>query len=213
MPRPIPTSVCHFTHIDHLAAIVEHGLLCDSRARAAGHLTTEAGEPRIKAQRAKRTVKAGSGGVVADYVPFYFHSRSPMLYSIRHGGVPTFTGDAHDLVYLRSSVETLIDFGLPLVFTDRNATLEICRHTDQLGELDGLVDWQVMRAKMWNNTGQYPDRVERRMAECLVHDRVPWEAFTEISVYDAAREQRVLAVLDRVGGHRPPVSVVPKAYF
>lgn len=213
MPRPIPTLVCHFTHIDHLATIIEHGLLCDSRAHEVGLLTAEAGEPRIKQRRARRAVPLDPGGVVADYVPFYFSSRSPMLYSIQHGGVPGFTGDAHDLVYLRSSVETLIDFGLPLVFTDRNAALRITRHADQVGELDDLVDWQVMRARMWNNTDQDPDRVERRMAECLVHGRVPWEAFTEISVYDAARQERVLAILGRVGGHHPPVSVVPKAYF
>lgn len=213
MPRPIPTTVCHFTHLDHLASIAEHGLLSDTRARAAGYLTAEAGEPRIKQRRARRVVTAGPGGVVADYVPFYFRSRSPMLSAIHNGRVPTFTGNTHDFVYLLSTVEALLGHGLPLVFTDRNAALAVTRHADRLDDLDELVDWEVMKARYWANTDDDRDRKERRMAECLVHDRVPWGAFTGLAVHDAARERRVREILDRLGGHQPSVSVVPDAYF
>lgn len=213
MPRPIPTPVCHFTHLDHLATIARHGLLSDTRARATGLLTTEAGEPRIKQRRTRQAVTAGPGGVVADYVPFYYRSRSPMLYSIRHGNVPAFTGDTHDFVYLLTTVETLIGHGLPLVFTDRNAALAVSSHTDRLADLDELVDWEVMASRYWANTDDDRDRKERRMAECLVHDRVPWEAFTGLAVHDQARQRRVREILDRLDGHHPPVRVVPDAYF
>ncbi|RRQ27383.1 DUF4433 domain-containing protein [Rhodococcus sp. Eu-32] len=213
MPRPIPTTVCHFTHIEHLPTIAGHGLLSDTRAQAGGLLTTEAGEPRIKRRRARRAVRMSRGGVVADYVPFYYRSRSPMLSAIHNGRVPTFTGDTHDLIYLLSTVETLLDHGLPLVFTDRNASLELAAYSDSLEELDDLVDWEVIRARYWANTEDDPDRKERRMAECLVHDHVPWEAFTGIAVYDAARERRVREILDRLDGNQPPIRVTPDAYF
>ena len=151
MSRPIPTPIGHFTHIDHLPTIAAHGLMSDSRAQARGFVTTEAGNPGIKARRRERRVFVGVGGVVADYVPFYFRSRSPMLYAIHCGNVPTFTGNEYDLAYLVTTVERLIELGLRPVFTDRNAALAVCRHTDELSDLNDLVDWNVMQATMWAN--------------------------------------------------------------
>jgi hypothetical protein len=116
VPRPIPTYVVHFTHVDNLVGIVIDGLVCD--AHSAGHLVTEAGEPRIKRRRKRRTVTVGPGGVVADYVPFYFAPRSPMMSSIHHRSVATFTGDEHDLVYLVTTVERLIDRGHDTAMVD-----------------------------------------------------------------------------------------------
>lgn len=213
MPRPIPTPVGHFTHIDHLPTIATRGLMSNTRAQADGLLTTEAGNVSIKARRRERPVSAGPGGVVSDYVPFYFKSRSPMLYSIHRGNVPTFTGDEYDLVYLVTTVETLIEHGLRPVFTDRNAALTFCKHSDLLPDLDALVDWDVMEATMWNNTPDDPDRMERRMAECLVHDLVPWKALTQIVVYDETRAERVRTALATLELAIPPILVGPRSYF
>ena len=49
---------------------------------SADRLTTEVGQPDIKLKRRHRVVPIDPGGVVADYVPFYFAARSPMLGSI-----------------------------------------------------------------------------------------------------------------------------------
>lgn len=213
VPRPIPTSIGHFTHIAHLPTIAAHGLMSDTRTQASGLVTTQAGNLSIKARRRERPVSAGAGGVVADYVPFYFKSRSPMLYAIHCGNVPTFSASEYDLVYLLTTVENLIDRGISPVFTDRNAALTFCKHSDRLSDLDTLVDWEVMAAKMWANTPDDRDRMERRMAECLVHGTVPWGAFTDIVVHDATRAARVRADLDRLGVACPPISVRPGSYF
>lgn len=158
-------------------------------------------------------MRAEPGGVVADYVPFYFASRSPMLYSIHAGGVPSFTGDSHDIVYLMSTVEQLRSAGLSLVFTDRNAVLELALHSAQVSDLDTLVDWELMRATYWADTDADPDRKERRMAECLVHRSVPWSAVTSIAVFDEARRARTGQILDSLAVDNPPIRVSPKFYF
>lgn len=213
MPRPIPTPVGHFTHIDHLPTIAVNGLLCDTHAQKTGLLTTEAGNPGIKARRRERMVTTPGGGSVSDYVPFYFKSRSPMMFAIHCGNVATFTGDEHDLVYLLTTVEILIEHGLSPVFTDRNAALAVTKYSEDIAELDNLVDWEVMKLRIWRNTDEDPDRVERRMAECLVFEQVPWEAFTEIVVHDSTREARVQTDLDTLGIAIPPIHVSPDSYF
>ena len=73
-------------------------------------------------------------------------------------------------------------------------------------------DWDLMRAKYWGNTDEEPDRRERRMAECLVHGRVPWDAFTEVVARTetcAASARDTLASL----GKSTPVAVRPSWYF
>jgi hypothetical protein len=212
LPRPIPTRVAHFTHLDNLARIAVGGLRCDNAAWD-GPSITEVGEPSIKARRRQRRVRVEPGGVVADYVPFYFAARSPMLYLINAGGVSSFSGDSHDIVYLMSTIEQLQAAGLSLVFTDRNAVLELAQHSAQVEDLDTLVDWKLMGATYWANTDDDPDRKERRMAECLAHRAVPWSAFARIAVFDEARRIRVRQILDSVAIDSPPIDVRPEFYF
>jgi len=65
-PRPNPTWVLHFTHIDHLPTIIEHGLKADSLT-SRGQVTREAGNPSIKEKRRLRKVEVEPRGVVADF--------------------------------------------------------------------------------------------------------------------------------------------------
>ncbi|MCA1704198.1 MAG: DUF4433 domain-containing protein [Actinobacteria bacterium] len=196
MPRPVPTPLYHFTSIHHLASIIERGLLCDNGA-AADLLTVEVGNRGIKERRQRRTVPVGPRGVVADYVPFYFAPRSPMLYAIAMGNVPEYTGGMEPLVYLVTTVDRLAELGLSMLFTDRNAVLTAAYFTPNLADLDTLIDWPLMGAMMWNNTPSEPDRMERRMAECLVHRQVPWRAITYVAACTPARAAEARATLAR----------------
>ena len=76
------TRVFHFTHIDNLSTIVREGLHCDSTVKGSGLLQQEVSNQDIKSMRRAREVPIPPGGVVADYVPFYFAPRSPMMYAI-----------------------------------------------------------------------------------------------------------------------------------
>lgn len=147
--RPTPIAVGHFTH---LSTILQLGLLSDTAARRAGLIQTEIGNQEIKEMRRRRAVPVPPGGVVADYAPFYYAPRSPMMYLIDRGGVSSYAAGCDQLIYLMTTVERLAELGARLVFTDRNAVLGITEFTDDLARLDTLVDWSLMQAVMWNNT-------------------------------------------------------------
>jgi hypothetical protein len=126
MTTPQRGLLFHFTHLANLASIALDGLSCDSVARN-GHLQVEVGMQEIKLRRRSRAVPIEPGGVISDYVPFYFAARSPMLYVIWRGQVPTYQAGQEDVVYLVTSIEEIIESGVDLVFTDRNATLGYAR--------------------------------------------------------------------------------------
>lgn len=212
MSRPIPTPVFHFTHIDHLGDVAAHGLLSDSAARARGLVSTEVGNREIKERRRRRVVPVAPGGVVADYAPFYFAPRSPMMFAIDRGNVAEYSGGISSLVYLVTTIERLHDLRCEVLTTDRNAVLGYATFHRDLDALDAGIDWPLMSARMWNNTVEEPDRMERRMAECLVHEAVPWEAFAEIHVRHAERRTQVEELLG-VGIAAEHVHVTPDWYF
>ncbi|MGH9223382.1 MAG: type II toxin-antitoxin system toxin DNA ADP-ribosyl transferase DarT [Acidimicrobiales bacterium] len=193
MPRPQPTLLYHFTHVDNLPAIAAGGLLCQTAGTE--RCSVEAGNRRIKARRSARPVPVAPRGVVADYAPFYFAPRSPMLSAIHNGQVPEYAEGQDPLAYLVTTVERLVATGAQLVFTDRNAVLDLARFTTEVDDLDGLVDWQLMRARYWFNTPDDPDRKERRMAECLVHEAVPWDAFIGVAARNRMRQRQAKAAL------------------
>jgi len=198
--------------VEHLLTIVGSGLHCVRRAQGDGLLAIEVGDTGIKARRATRVVPVDPGGAVADYVPFYFATRSPMMYSIAMGNVPGYADGTGRLVYLATTVERLVELGLDVVLSDRNAVLDYAEFV-RLGEGepdDEFIDWPLMDQVMWNNTEQHPDRMERRMAECLVHGTVPWEAFMAVG----AKSQTVNdEAATAIGDGGPDVLVRPRWYF
>jgi|SRR5665213_1550796 len=212
MSRPVPTTVLHFTHVNHLASIVEHGLVADSVAQAAGLLEVEVGNVGIKQARDDRAVPIAPFGAVAHYVPFYFAPRSPMMFAIERGNVSTYAGGCDDLVYLVTTAERLFEAGLLVLFTDRNAVLAVTSFASTLEEAEELIDWPLMRERYWGNTSDDPDRRERRMAECLVYSKVPFEVFGGVVAKNQRCATLAQGTLDSLGLDTP-VSVRPGWYF
>ena len=212
----------HFTHLDNLGDLLDLGaLLSDTEVRNASLLSVEAGHQGIKDRRRRVPVSCEPGGVVADYVPFYFSARSPMMYSLWRGNVPTFTGTVEDLVYLVTDVPTLVAANMSCVFSDRNAAVAFADFSNDVAVLGDLasnspqsdfVDWDLMKSRQWNTTEQHPDRMERRMAEALVYEQMPLELLRGVGVVDERRKSLVEQMFDDAGYDIPTV-VRPDWYY
>lgn len=125
--------VYHFTHVDNLSALLDEGALLADGILPRSFLTADVGDAGVKSARRRRAVPVPPGGVVADYVPFYFAPRSPMLYRIacdHRDRVPGRYREGEDpLVYLVSSVERVAASGAPWLATDGNAAAAVSHFT------------------------------------------------------------------------------------
>ncbi len=213
MTTPRRGLLFHFTHIDNLASVMSSGLICDSAVVSSKTRYVEVGNRNIKDRRRNRRVPLSPYGVVADYVPFYFAARSPMLYSIYRDNVPTYHGGQHEVIYLVSRIDIVVRQGLNFAFTDRNAALNAAQWSCNLAELDTMIDWRLMESPMWyHEQDEVEDRREKRMAEFLIYRRVPWTAMLGIAVKSDVQYRQTREVLAKAGVESL-VKIRPDWYF
>lgn len=135
-----------------------------------------------------------------------------MLYRIALGGVEQYSDGQDPLVYLVTTIGYVVDAGLPWVFTDGNCAASWVDYYDDLSELDHVVDWTLMRATMWSNTADDPNRAARRAAEFLVHERLPIGLVRQFVTRTQDTRVEVEALLGEAD-LRIPVVVRPAWYY
>ncbi|MBZ4334350.1 DUF4433 domain-containing protein [Corallococcus sp. AS-1-12] len=209
------TDIYHFTHITNIEAIIrDGGLMSDSECIRIGRTAVRSGNAEIKQRRLAKAIESGvgMGGVVGDYVPFYFAPRSPMLYKIMRGNVPGVDPDQDPLVYCVACAE---DFSPPeFVITDGNAAHDFSSHYGDHAALSTCIDWRLMRDAIWKNTEEDGDRMRRRMAEFLVNRFVSWPRVAGLVTRIPATRDAIRALYSKLKpAHQPPVSVRPDWYY
>ena len=113
-----------------------------------------------------KPVPCGPGGTIHDYVPFYFAPRSPMLYTINRGNVPSCDYRQSDIVHLVSEAQLIRDQARPFVFSDIHAALHYARFFGNLCDLD-QIEWRIFFEApqrdgyciSWYNTHTNPQHV------------------------------------------------------
>lgn len=206
------TAIYHITHIDNLKLVIEHGgLYCDSEMcdKKLNHVGIAYNH--IKERRAKKKVPLPPDGTLADYVPFYFAPRSPMLYAIHTGYVEGYSGGQEAVLHLVSSADAVKEKALKFVFTDGHAEMAISSFYKELSKLD-QIDWNIMEATWWNDTDADGDRKRRRQAEFLVYQFFPWGLIEKIGVKNEGMAREVRAIVSGLK-HRPVVTIQEKWYY
>ncbi len=189
------TAIYHITHIRNLPNILkDNGLWCDRLATQRGLAFVNIAHPHIKERRMQKQVPCAPGGCVADYVPFYFAPRSPMLYAIHRRNVAAYQEGQALILHLVSTVEAVQTAGIPFVFTDGHAEMDLSRFFTSLTALN-QVDWDVMKSRYWNDTPQDGDRKRRRQAEFLVQRFFPFNLFHAIGVMNQTVADQVRALI------------------
>ncbi|GEN28052.1 hypothetical protein HVA01_16980 [Halovibrio variabilis] len=172
--NPQKALIWRITHRQNLPWILVNGLHAGHHGMRASEWVVIGNEELIN-RRAHRDVPRAPGGVLNDYVPFYFTPFSPMMYNIHtgRGGVKTVANA--DIVILVSSLHKVAELGLPFVFTDRHAYPVTANYFNDLDNLSAI-DWPLLQQRNFQRDPDDPEKIERYQAEALIHKYVPIQA-------------------------------------
>ena len=214
MPAPSNPKVYHITHLNNLPKIISSGRLYSDAAivRQVG-VHAKVGMGKLKAARFERPVTCHGGTFVSDYVPFYFCSRSVMLYILSRGNHDEveYKGGQDPILHLEADFHSVIDAadakGVPWAVSLSNAASRYATFRTGPAALDEL-DWECIGATQWSR----PDVREHKQAEFLVHRSFPWARVDRLGVRNATVHQQVRTHLLKAE-HQPPVEVQPAWYY
>jgi len=205
--------IYHFTHAKNLPKILNSGCIyCKNRFPTELEVV-DVSHQTVQEKRRAKQVGCEPGGILHDYVPFYFATRSPMMYVISRGNVEGRSSDTIGLVYLVSSVQRVQEANLRFAFSDGHPTKAFSRFYNDVAHLD-KVDWEVMATRYWNDTQEDPDKSRRRQAEFLVNESFPWDAVEFLAVKNSELKNRLESyMMTKWPGKVRPVKVRSSWYF
>lgn len=219
---PNPIRLFHITAIDNLDTICRSGsLICKSECDANAVAYNNIAHAGAQGSRSTKLVPNPPGGLIHDFVPFYFAPRSPMLFAINGGRVDGCAYKQADILHFETTVERVVADNDDIVFYDRNATYGYSEASTDISDLADHVDWNIMTDRprldgfckyFQDSYPNYPDRLERRMAEFLVKQGVELKCMTRIGVISEEKAEIVRAILQQ-NGVELTVDVITDWYF
>ena len=209
------------THVDNLTGILNKGMLL-AKNQVKKHQRISIASEEVQSRREKHLVTKPPGGVLHDYVPFYFAPRAPMLYCNFRGSIPN-ACDQNDIIYLVTTAQEIAETN-SFVFYDRHAVLNYAECYNKLEDLKEI-DWRIFfeapllggYAKYWQdrndvNRPHWRMRREIRQAEFLVHKSLNFATVHSISVQNETVKKQVIDALTPFD-YSLDVIVKPEWYF
>lgn len=195
------------THIDNVAHLLIHGITHKDSVNANPDFTPIGDNSLISS---RGNFNLGNGRTLGEYIPFYFGTRTPMLFVIQNGfnGVtPTLP---QNIVYCVSSVQKILDAEMDFIFTDGHA---IDLFTNQftpadVPDLETLIDFAAVKARDWNS-GTDLDLKRRKQAEFLLSGDLPFKFISGFIVYNENAKNRLL----QIGVPENQIHINNNAYF
>lgn len=215
MSMPMPTPIVRFTHIDNLPVYLRRGCIhAPNCVPDDGLIYRTIHNEEIQSVRHRTEIPCGPGGVIHDYVPFYFGYLSPMLFQLHTGQVQGYSEGQRPLIYLISTIQKMKELKNSFVFSDGHGIARITNWYDNLERLH-TVDWQIVNERYWADDHEKDmDRQRRKQAEFLVYRSCSWSAVLGIAVIDSSTKIQVENILQQFPTElRCPVYIKPNWYY
>ncbi len=195
------------THIENIPHILQNGIT---------HLTSTNANPNFipigdnSLIATRNDFLLNNGRRLGDYIPFYFGTRTPMLYVVQKGFNMVAPTLAENIVYCVSSVQKIIDLQLDFVFTDGHA---VDRFSSQytmsdIQNLHAIIDKNAIHNKYWKDENDL-DRKRRKEAEFLVLGDIARDAILGFLVYNENAKKRMI----KFGANAANVHIKSDYYF
>jgi hypothetical protein len=207
--------IYHITHMRNMSQIVRAGVIWSNAKQIELGLDCEVvGMPKIKYRRLHELeVHCHPGTKVGEYVPFYFCSRSIMLYILYKGNHPdlTYADGQGPIVHLQADLIRTIEWAeqhaVRWAFSDRNAGTCVARFYNSIGDFDEI-NWGAVASTDFHDM----TIKEGKQAEFLMYESFPLELIEKIGVRDTAAMEAVCRALSE-SDYQPLVHAEPSWYY
>ena len=210
MTVPETIRLYHIVHVDKLTSIIADGALwSDASVRGNPRPGTTVGMPRLKERRLAHPLTSRAGLTVGACVPFYFSPRSVMLYLLHRGNQVEYKGGQEPIVHLVVDLHEVVEWaegqGRRWAFTLSNAASGYFEDRADLAQL-GEIDWEAVKSRDWQAVR------DRKQAEFLVEQAVPWSLVRGVGVQTERMAHRVAGIISKAG-EKTPTKVIQKWYY
>ena len=194
------------THIDNIPHIVRCGLVRASSPLHDEHYVS-IGDNQVIERRNERPV---NGYRLCDYIPFYFGTRSPMLYVIQHGYNGVCRVEPENIVYCVVRIDDLISNNVDCIFTDGHALSKLTKFYEKnlLSSINEIVKYDDVYSAQWNLESDL-DLKRRKEAELLIKVDLAPQYVKGYVVYNEIAKQRLV----KMGITLEKIVVAPSCYF
>ncbi len=214
MAVPAQPKIYHIVHVDRLASIIaDGGMRSDAEMAQRPGGGTTIGMGGIKQRRLGLPITCHNGLAVGGCVPFYFCSRSLMLYVIHCANHPelAYRGGQEPIVHLEADLRGTVAWANTKArrwaFSLSNAGAYYAQFRPRLDDL-GEINW----AAVASNDFRSADVKEGKQAEFLVESEFPWDLVDRIGVISQGIAQRVSSAMQGVK-HRPRIEIKRDWYY
>jgi len=213
MTVPAQPKIYHIVHVDRLPSIIDDECLwCDAEVERRKPPGTPIGMTSIKQRRlSELTLDSYPNLHVGDCVPFYFCSRSIMLYLIRMGNHPelAYRGGQESIVHMEADLHTVIEWAennnKRWAFTLTNAGSRFFEDRCDLEQLNEI-DWTAVQSTQWRQCK------DGKQAEFLIENSFSLELVSRIGVKSQRVFHRVHEAL-RDSVQKPLVEIKSDWYY
>lgn len=202
MPDLSKIYLYRMTHIDNIPHILQFGFTHASSENA-NKAYAPIGDGSLIATRRNRQLE--NGKMLGDYIPFYFATRTPMLYVLQNGYNMVKPTAPENVVYCVTSVQKIIDLNLEFLFTDGHAVDSFTTYFEpsEINNINKHIDFQAINATIWKSETDL-DLKRRKEAEFLVLGDIAPEAIIGFCTYNANAKNKLLSfgVQDKIVANR-----------
>jgi hypothetical protein len=196
--KPDIVRIFRIVHINNIEYLLRHGMFTYNHAHADPNYIN-IGDTSLISKRQVYPVKIDPpGGLLGEYIPFYFGALSPMLLKIKdgHGGITK--RPQSDIVYIVCKIDDVIAHCQDWFFTDGHAKIDI---TETYNDLEMLteVDWNIVGTKWWRPIDEDMDRMRRKQAEFLIKNHVSVNCINCIIVFNEEKRILVKEIVENLG--------------
>jgi hypothetical protein len=218
MPVPAQPKIYHIVHSDRLASIIADGFLWSDAAMVQRQgVGTTIGMSNIKARRLNElSLSCHPNLRVGQCTPFYFCSRSVMLYLIyRRNEELTYKGGQEPIVHLEADLHATIAWAQQnnrrWAFTLSNAGAYYFEDRSATAHLSDI-NWDAVQARQWSGNGVSRSVKEGKQAEFLIEQAFPWQLVERIGVFSQGYVQPVSQAMQGAA-HRPGIEIRRDWYY